>query len=495
MQNVGAAWLMVSFGVGPAYVALTQTASSLPFFLLAPVAGSVGDVINRRKLVLFTEIWMILAALAIALLTIGRMMSPWLLLALTFALSAGDAFEAPSWRAILPELVGKDDLAAASALNGIEFNFARAVGPALGGLVIAAAGVATAFVLNVVSFVGVLGVIAGWKRTAPKHAAPREKLAGAIVAVLRYIRFSPEIKAVMVRQGASMFCASGLLALLPSLAHGISRSASGYGFLLGVFGGGAVVGAMLLQPLRSRCSVEAVVSGGVVTVGVAMIAIGTFRTLSTLAPLMLAAGAAWICFVSLISALTQKLTPDWVRARVLAMFLLVFQGSVAAGSAFWGAVAQRIGVQSALHWAGLGAIASVGLALTFRLPNAAADLSPGLHWRIPSMVADIAAGDDPGPVLVTVEYIVPSERQAEFETLIQRYQLIRRRNGASRWEIFRDVESNDRYVEVFLVASWAEHLRQHERQTRADQELESKVRQCSLGEPNVRHLLYATGRE
>jgi len=238
---------MVSLGVGPAYVALTQTAASLPFFFLAPVAGPIGDIVDRRKLVLFAEVWMIIAALAIAVFTIAGLMSPWLLLGLTFALSAGDAFEAPTWRAVLPELVGKDDIAAASALNGIEFNFARAVGPALAGLVIAAAGIAVAFVVNVLSFTGVLAVVATWKRPASKRTVPRENLLGAIAAEVRYIRFSPQIKAVMVRQGAAMFFASGLLALLPSLAHNVSTSATGYGILLGIFGGGAVLGAVALQ--------------------------------------------------------------------------------------------------------------------------------------------------------------------------------------------------------------------------------------------------------
>jgi MFS family permease len=491
MQTVGAAWLMVSFGKGPAYVALTQTASSLPFFLFAPLAGAIGDVVDRRRLVLFTETWMILTALALAVLTISRTISPWLLLALTFALSAGDALEAPSWRAILPELVRKDDLAAASALNGIEFNFARAVGPALAGFVIAAAGVATAFVLNVVSFAGVLGVIAGWNRPIRKLSAPAETVFGAVVAGFRYVRFSSEIKAVMARQGGSMFFATALLALLPSVAHSLSQSAVGYGVLLGVFGGGAVVGALMLQPLRAVCSVETMVSGGVLVVGTAMLGMGMLHTMFALAALMLVAGAAWICFVSLVSALMQTLAPDWVRARVLAVFLLVFQGSVALGSAVWGAVAQRVGVQTTLRWAGWGAIASIGLAFIFRLPDATVDLSPRMHSRLPAIAGGIATESDARSVLVTVEYVVARERQAEFETLMSQYGRTRRRDGASRWEIFRDLENNDRYLEVFLVDSWAEHLRQHLRQTVADQELEAKVRQCAVSEPTVRHLLYA----
>src|SRR6266478_1637273 len=204
MQTVGAAWLMVSLGAGPMYVALTQTASTLPFFLLALPAGSIGDIVDRRKLILYTEVWMVAVATAIAALTIGGLMSPWLLLALTFALSAGDAFETPTWRAILPELVKKEDLAAASALNGIEFNIARAVGPALAGVIIAVAGVGTAFALNVVSFAGVIVLVARWKRPARRRTTPPETLAGATVAAIRYVRFSPSIRVLILRSGLTM---------------------------------------------------------------------------------------------------------------------------------------------------------------------------------------------------------------------------------------------------------------------------------------------------
>jgi MFS family permease len=213
MQSVGAAWLMVSLNAGPMYVALTQTASSLPFFLLALPAGSAGDIVDRRKLILFTEAWMVCVAIALAILTIAGLMSPWLLLALTFALSAGDAFETPSWRAVLPELVARDDLEAASALNGIEFNLARAVGPALAGILIATAGVAAAFVANVASFFGVILVVARWKRPIRKRTAPPETLGGATVAAIRYFRHSPKIRALLLRTGVAMFFGSALFAL------------------------------------------------------------------------------------------------------------------------------------------------------------------------------------------------------------------------------------------------------------------------------------------
>src|ERR1700723_4045787 len=231
MQNVGAAWLMVSLGAGPIYVALTQPAASLAYFLLALPAGSAGDIVDRRKLVLFPESWMMGVALILAILTIAGVMSPWILLVLTFALSAGDAFETPAWRAILPELVPKEDLAAASALNGIEFNLARAVGPAVAGAIISATGVAAAFAPNFVSFFDVILVVARWKRPVRKRSAPAESFSGATVAAIRSVRNSPATLTVMVRTGVVMFFSSPLFALLPAVARSVNKTAIGYGLL------------------------------------------------------------------------------------------------------------------------------------------------------------------------------------------------------------------------------------------------------------------------
>jgi predicted MFS family arabinose efflux permease len=495
MQSVGAAWLMVSLGAGPIYVALTQTASSLPFFLLALPAGSAGDIVDRRKLILFTEAWMVCIAIALAAFTITGLMSPWLLLALTFALSAGDAFETPTWRAVLPELVAKDDLESASALNGIEFNLARAVGPALAGVLIATAGVAAAFVANVVSFFGVIFVVARWKRPTRRRTTPPETLGGATIAAIRYIRHSPKIRAVLLRTGAAMFFACALFALLPAVARSVTHSAIGYGLLLGSFGTGGVVGAFLLQPARSRWSTETVVSGGVVIAGSAIVATGLLHRLGTLGPVMLIGGGAWIVFVSLISALVQNLAPDWVRARVLAIFLLVFQGSIALGSAVWGAIAQRAGIPAALVCAGLGTIATTALARFAKFPDATSDLSPWNHWRIPVVVQAVEQELERGPVLVTVEYLVAGQWREEFVEAIHQYERIRRRDGASRWGIFHDTEIADRYLEIFLVNSWAEHLRQHERQTQADRKLEQRLSSYLVKEANVRHLIYALSNE
>jgi MFS family permease len=495
MQGVGAAWLMVSLHAGPSYVALIQTASSLPFFLLALPAGSAGDILDRRRLILATESWMTAVALLIVILTLAGLMTPWLLLVLTFALSAGDAFETPSWRALLPELVPKEDLANASALNGIEFNLARAVGPALGGLIIAVTGVATAFVVNFVSFFGVIAVVARWKRPVRKRTTPPESLPGATVAAIRYVRYSPEILTVVVRTGVVMFFSSSLFALLPTIARSVNQSAIGYGLLLGCFGAGAIAGALIMRPARARWSTETVVSSGVSILGLVILATSGLHRLSTLAPVMLIGGAAWVLFISLINALVQSLAPDWVRARVLAVFILVYQGGFALGSAAWGALAQRAGIGTALIFAGLGTIASTVMVLFAKLPDSTLDLTPWNHLRMPVVVQADKSDLRQGPVMVTIEYQIIPERKADFLELIHQYERIRRRDGASEWGIFYDTQAGDRYVEVFLVSSWAEHQRQHERQTQADHDLEQRLGSYIAGPPQVRHLIYAQAKE
>jgi hypothetical protein len=334
-------------------------------------------------------------------------------------------------------------------------------------------------------------VVARWKRPVRTRTTPSETLAGATVAAIRYIRHSPKIGVLLLRTGVAMFFGSALFALLPAIARGVGNSAIGYGVLLGSFGAGGVLGAFILQPARSRWSTETVVSAGIAIVGTVMVTTSALHRLISLGPVLLIGGGAWIIFVSLVSALVQNLAPDWVRARVLAIYLLVFQGSVALGSATWGAVAQRAGIATALVCAGLGAIATTALALFAKLPDATADLSPWNHWRMPVVIREIVPELERGTVLVTVEYLVAPQWKAEFVEAIHRYERIRRRDGASRWGIFHDTEVADRYLEIFLVDSWAEHLRQHERLTQADRILEQRLSGYLVKEPTVSHLIYA----
>jgi|SRR5579864_1199051 len=491
MQTVGAAWLMLSLGVGPVYIALIQTASTLPFFLLALPAGALGDIVDRRRLILVTEYWMLAAAVALAVATLLGVMSPWLLLGLTFLLSAGDACEAPSWRSLLPDLVAREDLPPANALNGIEFNLARAVGPALAGLIIAATGVGAAFVLNALSFLGVIVVITRWKRPTRRSEAPAETLGGATVAALRYVRHSPAIRALLVRTGGVMFFGTALMALLPIVAQRITHSSLGYGLLLGCFGSGAVLGAVLLPRVRALLSVEATLSTALAVLSVTLVAAGTLQRFAGLGPLMVCGGAAWMTFISVLTTMVQQLAPAWVRARVQAVFLLVFQGSLALGSLAWGLVAEHEGLAFALLAAGTGTAAMMLLRFVTPMPSADVDLTAWNHWPAPKVADTLHTDLDDGPVLITLEYRVDPERAAAFVKAAHRLGRLRRRDGASRWGLYRDTESPDRYVETFIVNSWAEHLRQHTRSVKADHAVEQAVHRSTREAPTVRHFVYA----
>lgn len=491
MQAVGAAWLMVSLGAPPVTVALIQTASTLPFFVLALPAGVLGDIVDRRRLILATETWMLVAAVVLVCVTALGAMSPWLLLAFTFVLSAGDAFEAPSWRALLPELVAREDIPAASALNGIEFNLARAVGPALGGLLIAATGVTAVFTLNVLSFVGVIVVVARWKRQVPRRTAPPERLGGATVAAVRYVRHSPAIRTMLVRSGSVMLFAAALPATLPVVARRMSDSSLGYGLLLAAFGAGAVLGAALLPLLRARLSTETLLSLALAALSADIIAAGSLHSLPSLVPLMLVGGAGWMTFVTTLNAMLQNLAPAWVRARVLAVSLLVFQGSLAIGSVLWGLAAEHAGLHVALLCAGAGLAATMVLRFVAPLPDADVNLTAWIHWPVPAPIGSLGHDLEDEPVLVTVEYRVDPQRAAAFVEAAHRLGRLRRRDGASRWGIYRDTEVPDRYVETFIVNSWAEHLRQHERPVAADRLVEESTRHLARERPTVRHLLYA----
>ena len=489
MQSVGAAWLMTSLTSNPLYIALIQTAASLPFFLLALPAGSIGDIVDRRKLILGTETWMLGIAIILTVATFAGVMTPWLLLLLTLGLSIGDAVESPTWRAIFPELVNREELPAALALNGIEFNLARALGPGLGGFIVAAVGVGAAFALNAFSFLGVIAVIGKWKRPSRKSTLPVETFQGATAAAIRYVRYSPDIRRLLLRSAVLIFFTSSFWALLPTAARELSKSPIEYGFLLGFFGLGAVLGAMVLQRTRSRLSTETLLALATATFAAIILGLALLRSPEILCLLMLIGGVSWTAIMSLFNIMAQELAPDWVRARVLAVYLFVFQGSVGAGSTLWGYVALRTNVHLTLVFASIGTGACLLLAPLFRLPKTNVDLSIWNHWVKPAMIQ--VPAPDQGPVLVTVKYVIDPAKATEFLRQIHRYQRVRRRDGATSWGIFVDTEALDTYLENFKVDSWAEHERQHGRFTLADREIERQVLSYVVKPVEVKHYIYA----
>ena len=316
MQNVGAAWLMTSLAPSPTMVALVQAATTVPVFLLALIAGALADVVDRRRLLLITQSWMLAAAALLGASTVMGATTPWLLLGLTFALGLGVAMNGPAWQAIVPELVPREDLHTAVALNGVGFNLARAVGPAMGGVIVAAGGPGAVFILNAVSFVGVLFVLYRWRRPQPRSQLPSEDVVGAIRAGLRYVRYAPELRSVLIRSGVFIFCGAALWALLPLVAkQDLGLGASGYGALLGCLGTGAVLCAAVLPKLQKRFTADLLIVGGIVTFAAATLALATIGNFFSVALALVAGGAAWMALMSTFNVSAQIAVPEWVRAR------------------------------------------------------------------------------------------------------------------------------------------------------------------------------------
>ena len=497
MQNVGAAWLMTILTPSPLMVALVQTATNLPTFLLTIPSGALADLLDRRKLLIVTQSTMLAAAGALGVLTLIGKTGPWTLLALTFALGIGATMNGPAWQSIVPELVPREQLAPAITLNSMGFNIARAVGPALGGLVIAVSNTGDVFLLNALSFVGVVAVLYMWKRTGHEPGLGGESVGSAMWSGLRYVRFAPALHSVLIRVGAFGLCASALWALLPVRAsQGLGGGAGGYGVLLGCLGTGSVVAAGVLAPLRNRFSMDWLVGSGVVLFTLASVCLAVLKSFPMVACAMLGGGVAWVMVMSNFNVCAQTALPHWVRARALSLYLLVFQGAMAVGSWIWGAVASRTSTRVALLAASVGLLAGLFAALRYKLEaDAAMDLSPSMHWPEPELVVELSP--EAGPVLVLVEYKIDPAGADGFARAMRSLGRIRRRDGAIQWGLFEDPAQPGRFIESFLVESWGEHLRQHERITVADRALEDRAYAFHIGEnpPAVTHLIAARERE
>jgi len=498
MQNVGAAWLMATLPQSSALlVALVQTATNLPVFMLGVPAGAIADIVDRRKLLLITQAWMLAAAGALGGLTMVGFTGPYTLLWLTFALGLGAAMNGPAWQAIVPELVPRRELPSAIALNSVGFNLARAVGPALGGLVVAGIGAGAAFILNAISFVAVLIVLYWWKRGPEHQAASSEGVGPAIWAGIRYVRFAPFMHSVLLRCGLFVISASAIWAILPMVAKvELHSESAGYGVLLGFLGAGSIIGALILTRIRHRLTPEIVVTGGVVLFGLVNIGLGASTRYWIVSLLMLGGGIGWMAVNSTLNTAAQTALPAWVRARALAVYLLVFQGAMAIGSVIWGEVATRYGLRFTLFVAGLALIGAAIVTVRMRLggEEAEMDVTPSQHWAEPSIIVE----PDPehGPVLVTVEYLIEPSQGVEFAATMKEMERIRRRDGAIQWGLFEDTATPGRYLESFLVESWGEHLRQHARVTVADRTVEQRAFGFHRGPglPVVTHWLAARDR-
>jgi len=494
MHDVGASWLMTSLSPSPLLIAMMQTASSLPFFMLALPAGAIADVVDRRRLLLFTQGWMLAAAALLGILTLANITTPWILLTLTFALSIGSAVNMPVWQAITPELVAKEQLPSAVTLSSIVINLSRFVGPALAGIIIASAGTGFVFLLNAASFVGVMLVIYTWPRKPQETALPAERLIGAMQAGIRYVRYSPPLQTVLIRGFAYIFFASALFALLPLLGRReLGLDAFRYGIIICFWGIGGLTGAFILPKVRQRISTDLAVAAASATFGTMMLVLSYARNFYAVCAAMLVVGVSSLTAMVSLNLAAQTAVPAWVLARALATYLLVFQGSMTLGSLLWGTIAQHAGISVSLNIAAVGAIASTALATRYRLRCAEKmDLTASLHWQQPAYSFEPCPDD--GPVLITLEYCIDPVDANSFKQAMQAVSRTRLRDGAIQWGLYQDLSDPSRFVETIIVESWAEHKRQFERVTNADRALEETARTFHIGDkpPKFSQMIYGT---
>jgi MFS family permease len=495
MQDVGAGWLMTSLSSSPSMVALVEAADSFPLMILALPAGALADIVDRRRLLIAIQTYLLVVASALGILTLLELTTAWVLVGFIFALGVGSAMMMPAWAAIVPDLVPVEDMPSAIALNSIAINVSRAIGPAIAGVLVAAVGAWLVFVLNAMSYIGILAVLLRWRREHHKSTLPAERFLSAIRVGMRFVMHTQALQVVLVRGGAFFVFASATWSLFPLIVRReLGRGPEIYGLLLTCIGVGAVAGAILLPRLREKTSRDAMVAGASALYALAMLALAHVQNVGLLAVAMLATGVAWISILSALQVAAQATLPAWVRARGLAAFVVVFMGGMALGSILWGQVATRIGIPLALTTAACGMLLAIGLTWRYKLgDHQVFDFRPSMDWPAP-LLAETPEPDS-GPVMVTIEYRVQPPKRAEFVTAMQAVREMRRRNGAYFWELFHDSADPTHFVECFMDDSWLEHLRQHERVSVADREIQRRAKQYMVAGESTKSQHWLADRE
>ncbi|WP_243315413.1 MFS transporter [Geothrix paludis] len=495
VQSVGEKWLMGEITRSPLLMSLIETGATLPMLVLSMPGGAIADIVDRRRMLLATQAWMLLAAAAMAVLSALHLVTPGVLISMSLLLGVGAALNSPAWQASVPDLVPKDQIAAGVVLNSAGFNVSRAVGPALGGLVVGALGPTWAFTLNAVSFVGVLVVLQRWKRQPVTTDLPAERFSAAMKVGLRYAWHSKPLQVILMRGGGFVFFGGPIFSLLPTLAiHKLHLGSTAFGLLLGCIGAGAVGATLFLPSLRRRFSPNAIMAMATITFAGGLLVLAFVAHTLSVGLALLVCGAGWLTVLSTCNTGVQLSVPSWVRARALGVYITVWGGSMAAGAAFWGVVGERWGIHAAYAGAGLGML--LLLAVTGRVRIQALhqplDLSP--HHLQPHSPGPVNPGE--GPILTVLEYRVAEDRKAAFQEAMREVRRIRIRDGAVRWSLFQDLVPPDpgqfRFVESFLSSSWGEHLRQHHRATVEDRAFLRKAYElCLEPRPRIRHLAAA----
>jgi MFS family permease len=489
MQTVGAQWLLVHAAHAAILVSLVQTADTLPDVMFGIVGGVLADTLDRRRLLMVVQGCLVVATSALAALTIAGRMSPSLLLLFTFVIGSGSVLVTPAYQSLVPELVPRDQIPAAAQLSSINVNLARAIGPAIAGVLIGYIGVGAVFGLDAATFLVYGVIVALWRPSPDTTPQIHERFVSALRAGGRYVRYAPVVRRILLRAALFLVPASALWALLPLIAsRRLGLGPGGYGLLLGALGVGAVAGATVLSRLRARLSSNALIGliGGMFAAALAGVVL--VRSTVVVVIVLLLAGMAWVAMLATVNTLLQLFLPRWVRARGLSVYQMVLFGAQGLGALVWGAVADSFGLTPTFLVAGgLMALGAASIRIWPFVNTSGMDRRTVVR---PDPAVELETETESGPVVIRTSYSIRAEREADFIGAMARVRQSRLRTGATQWGLFRNGERPGEFEEIYVVASWDEHLRQHrERMTATDFAYEEQAKALAETAPQTWHLL------
>lgn len=481
IQSVGASWMMLSLSASERMVALVQASVTLPILLLSLLAGAIADNLDRRRVMLFAQSMMLIVSIALAGFSWAGWLTPSTLLVFTFLIGCGTALNGPAWQASVGDMVARPALPSAIALNSMGFNIARSLGPAIGGAIVAAAGAAAAFLVNALSYVGLIVVLARWRPNRPPRLLPPERIDLAMAAGVRYVAMSPDIRRVLFRALLFGVSASAVPALMPVVARDLVKGGPlTYGLLLGAFGVGAVAGAAMVRRLRARFATEQVVRLASAAFAIGAATTGVSPSLFSTLPALFLAGAGWVVALSTFNVTVQLAAPRWVVARALALYQMFAFGGMAAGSWLFGTLAEQQGLAPALVAAAMLQIGGILLGTLLPLPvMREVNLDPLARWQEPETA--VAVTPRSGPIVVRIEYRIREADIPAFLSTMSERRRIRLRDGARHWSLLRDLADPELWIERYHVATWLDYVRHNQRRTHADAENMRQILALHIG--------------
>ncbi|MDA5192420.1 MFS transporter [Govanella unica] len=481
IQSVGASWMMTSITSSAHMVALVQASVTLPIMLLSLVAGAAADGGDRRMVMIWAQIFMLLTSVVLTISAWFGLITPWLLLSFTFLIGCGMAFNGPAWQASVGDMVPRSALPGAVALNSMGFNLARSLGPALGGAIVAAFGVAAAFAINAVSYLGLIIVLMRWRPEKQPPGLPREPLGMAMASGIRYVAMSPSIRVVLLRSAVFGFSAISAMALMPLVARDlVAGGPLTYGLLLGAFGVGAVAGALGSARLRQFMNNEIIVRSASIGFLAACVVTGVSSHLVLTMVALLLAGAGWVLALATFNVTVQMSAPRWVVARSLSLYQMAAFGGMALGSWIWGLIAGDYGVAIALYVAAFVQLICVLLGFWLRLPDTLdINLDPLRRWKEPETAVRIEPRS--GPVVVSIEFLIRETDIPEFLRIMTERRRVRLRDGARDWTLLRDLANPELWIERYRSPTWLDYVRHNSRMTQADASITDRLYALHLG--------------